>query len=187
MPTHHWHDPDHLYFITGTLINWLNLFSDREFAQIILDAFAWNRKQHHFLLFAYVIMPSHIHAIIKPLNQNIGKTLQSFASYTAHAIVKKLMENDQKAILEIMKQEKRDLRSNYSVWRAFHSENIFSEDVLNQKFEYIHSNPSRKNLDVKTRNDYEYSSASIYDLGKQGVIDIDDVNEYLVNLDTGKN
>lgn len=180
MPIHHWHEPDHLYFITGTLIKWLNLFKNPQYAQIILDAFTWNRKQHQFLLFAYVIMPTHIHAIIKPLNQNISKSLQSFASYTAHAIVKRIEENDQKDILEVMKQEKRDHRSNYSVWQAFHSENIFSEKVLNQKLEYVHSNPVKKDEIILSRTDYQYSSASFYEMGKQGIIEVDDIRDYLL-------
>lgn len=42
MPTRHWDDPDHLYFITGTLIKWLNLFTIPDISQIILDSFTWN-------------------------------------------------------------------------------------------------------------------------------------------------
>jgi REP element-mobilizing transposase RayT len=181
MPTHHWNNPDDLYFITGTLIKWLNIFTNQEYAQIILDSFTWNRKMKNFLLFSYVIMPSHIHAIIKPLNENISRTIQSFASFTAHEIVKKLSENNRAGILKIMEQEKRDQRSNYSVWQSFHSENIFSERILNQKMEYIHSNPVRKIEDSDERTNFIYSSASFYDLDKTGSIEIDDVRDYLLN------
>lgn len=184
MTTHHWDDPNHLYFITGTLVRWMNLFQKNEFTQIILDAFTWNRDQHQFLLFAYVIMPTHIHAIIKPLNQNISRTLQSFASYTAHSIVKKLKENHQNDILEIMKQEKRDLRSKYSVWQPFHSENIFSDKFLNQKLEYIHSNPVQKDETILSRTEYQYSSASFYDFGEKGLIEVDDIRVHLLEFDT---
>jgi len=180
MTAHHWHDPDHIYFITGTLVQWLNLFKNQQYAQIILDAFTWNRKQHQFLLFAYVIMPTHIHAFIKPLSEDINKTIQSFASYTPHAIVKRLAENDQKDILEIMKQEKRDHRSKYSLWQAFQSENIFSEKVLNQKLEYVHSNLVHKDKSLLSRTDYQYLSASYYELGKQGIIEVDDIRDYLL-------
>ena len=183
MPTRYWADPDHLYFITGTLIKWLNLFTIPDISQIILDSFTWNRNENRFLLFAYVIMPSHIHAIIKPLNQRISESLQAFSSFTAHAIVKKLVEINEMESLEVMRQEKSDSRSKYSVWQAFHSENIFNEKFLNQKLEYIHSNPVKKDVSLLSGTDYQYSSASFYELGKQGMIEVDDNRDYLLKFE----
>ena len=85
--------------------------------------------------------------------------------------------------LEIMEQAKRDQRSKYSLWQKFHPENIFSEKVLNQKLDYIHSNPVRKYENLMQRSDYEYSSASFYDLGKRGYIEIDDIRIYLSDIE----
>lgn len=183
MPTQHRHDPNHLYFLTGAVVKWLNLFNNKEYAKIILNTLDWNRKQRRILLFAYVIMPTHIHLIIKPLSQCISETVQSFASYTSHEVLKKLKKHKDIRILEIMEQENRDQRSKYSVWQKFHSENIFSEQVLNQKLNYIHLNPVRNNEDLLFRSDDEYSSAKFYDLGKQGFIEIDDIRDYLSDIE----
>jgi hypothetical protein len=69
------------------------------------------------------------------------------------------------------------------VWQAFHTENIFSEGVLNQKLEYVHSNPVRKDETLLSRTEYQYSSASFYELGKQGMIEVDDIRDYLLRFE----
>jgi hypothetical protein len=36
----------------------------------------WMQKEKQILLFAFVLMPSHLHAILKPQRDIIGETLQ---------------------------------------------------------------------------------------------------------------
>ncbi|MEW6718351.1 MAG: hypothetical protein AB1345_12740 [Chloroflexota bacterium] len=88
------HIPDHLYFITYGLVEWLSLFSDPTYASIVLNSLDWHRKQKRILLFSFVIMPTHIHWICKPQDPyTINEALQSFASFTAHDILKELRKN----------------------------------------------------------------------------------------------
>ncbi len=94
------HDRSHLYFITGSIIEWKRLFITFEYINIPLKSFEWLQGQKRILLFAFVIMPSHLHAIIKPQNARIGEILQQFGSYTAHEILKKLRKNNQIELLD---------------------------------------------------------------------------------------
>lgn len=87
------HDPSHLFFIAASLIERKHLFSAPEYALIPLNPFAWLQQQKRILLFAFVILPSHLHAIIKPENGTIAEILQQFGSFTAHEILKKLRAN----------------------------------------------------------------------------------------------
>jgi hypothetical protein len=60
------------------------------------------------------------------------------------------------------------------------AKNIYSEDFLWQKMEYIHQNPVAKEWKlVNDRADYQYSSAGHYDYGKKLTIGITDINEWL--------
>jgi hypothetical protein len=53
-------------------------------------------------------------------------------------------------------------------------------DFLQQKMEYIHQNPVAKDWKLaRDRSDYPYSSAGHYDYGRQSIIEITDMNEWL--------
>jgi len=89
------HISSHLYFITATLLGWRPLFARRDFALIVLNSLDWHRSQKRFALYAYVIMPTHLHAIIKPAeSQTISDNLQTLGSFAAHAILKQLRANN---------------------------------------------------------------------------------------------
>jgi hypothetical protein len=60
------HFPEHLYFITGSLLGWRPLFTRPAYAMIVLNSLDWHRKQGRLWLYAYVIMPTHFHVVVKP-------------------------------------------------------------------------------------------------------------------------
>jgi putative transposase len=175
------HDPSHLFFITASLIEWKHLFSIREYALIPLNSFVWLQQQKRILLFAFVILPSHLHAILKPVNDSIGDILQQFGSFTAHEVLKKLRANNQTGWLNVFNQNRRDQRHQHSIWQDIQAKNIYSMDFLQQKIEYIHQNPVAKDWKLVTdRADYVYSSAGYYDYGRKPIIEITDVREWLM-------
>jgi REP element-mobilizing transposase RayT len=176
------HDPSHLFFITASIIEWKHLFVTPEFAVIPLNSFAWMQQQNRILLFAFAIMPSHLHAIIKPVNDSIGAIVQQFGSFTAHEILKRLREDNQIDLLDLFQQKKRDPRHEHSIWQDIQAKNIYSIDFLQQKLEYIHQNPVAKEWKlVKDRADYLYSSAGYYDYGRKPIIEISDINAWLTS------
>jgi REP element-mobilizing transposase RayT len=174
------HDPSHLYFITASVIDWKHLFITPEYANIPLNSLAWLQQQKRILLFAFVIMPSHLHAVVKPEEATIAETLQQFGSFTAHEILKKLRTSNQLALLNVFHQNRRDQRHEHSIWQDIQAKNIYSIDFLQQKLEYIHQNPIAKEWKlVNDRADYPYSSAGYYDYGRKPIIEITDINEWL--------
>jgi len=176
------HDPTHLYFITASIVEWKPLFITPEYASIPLNSFAWMQEQKHILLFAFVLMPTHLHAVMKPESAPIGDILQQFGSFTAHETLKKLRANNRKDLLDIFHQKKRDQRHEHSIWQDIQAKNIYSMDFLWQKMEYIHQNPMAKDWElVEDRADYVYSSAGYYDYGRKPIIEITDINEWLAS------
>ena len=174
------YDASHLYFITASVIEWKHLFITPEYAIIPLNSLAWLQEQKRLLLFAYVLMPSHLHAILKPENHSIGEMIQDFGSFTAHEILKKLKAQNQKNLLKTFYRNKRDPRHQHSIWQDIQAKNIYSMEFLRQKMEYIHQNPVAKDWKlVEDRADYVYSSAGYYDHGRRPIIEITDINEWL--------
>jgi len=174
------HNATHLYFITATICGWKQLFVEQEYVKIVLDSLSWLQINQKLLLFAFVLMPSYLHAIIKPENETIDEVLQTFGSFTAHSILKKLQEDDRSDLIQFFHEQRRDKRHAHSIWQDIQAKNIYSEKFLEQKLEYIHSNPVRKDWElVVDRADYKYSSACLYDREIQPIIEVTDVREWL--------
>jgi putative transposase len=182
MPVKPHHDPTHLYFVTATLLGWKRLFVESSYAEIVLQSLDWHRRQGRWALYAFVVMPTHSHCIVRPLGeQTISTVLQSFGSYTAHAILNQLRQDGRKDLLTFFAQRQdRDASKRHQVWQPIEAKNIYSVEFLRQKVEYTHNNPiTRRWRLAKGRADYRYSSACYYDRGESSVVEVDDVCEWM--------
>jgi putative transposase len=177
------HISSHLYFITATLLGWRPLFARREFALIVLNSLDWHRSQKRFALYAYVIMPTHFHAIVKPAkSQTISDNLQSLGSFTAHSVLKHLQDSGFSEELHYFAEQRQpDRTEKHQIWQPLQAKNIFSPEFLREKLDYIHNNPVAKKWQLAPdRVAYDYSSARFYDLGQQPIVPVDDVRIWLV-------
>ena len=171
---------NHLYFITATICGWKPLFEEQRYCQIILDSFTWLRGSKACRLFAFVIMPTHTHFLILPEGKSISSITHSFGSFTAHQILKQLETDERHDLLKFFQYQVVNPTHRHRIWQDIQAENIFSSHFLEQKLEYIHQNPTRGNKPlVADRSKYLYSSACFYDEGKQPIIPIDDIREFL--------
>ena len=168
------------YFLTATLVEWVPLFKQPCYANIVINSLSFLRSKEEMALFAYVVMPTHLHAIISPGCIGIAQIKQAFGSFTAHAIAKELIKEHRETELAIFENAVLDNQSKHRIWQKIDSKPILTEYVLRQELEYLHNNPTRKKWNlVEDRADYLYSSASFYDLGKPGKIELDDVRSLL--------
>ena len=177
------HFPDHLYFITATLLGWRPLLTRPDFATIILDSLNWHRSQSRLALYAYVVMPTHFHSIIKPAGERtISGILQSLGSFTAHAILKQLLASNLAEDLRYFGEHRQpDRTEQHQVWQPIQAKNIHSPEFLREKLDYIHNNPVAKKWRLADdRAAYRFSSARFYDLGEAPIVPVDDVREWLV-------
>ena len=180
MPFKPVHDPTHLYFVTATLVEWLPLFEHHQYASIVLQSLRWHREQERILLFAFVVMPTHLHWICKPLDPfTIDDVLQPFASYTAHEILKVLRREGRDDWLTVFAAHA-EPGKNHRIWQKTEAKNVYSVGFLYEKVEYTHNNPINKGWELVTnRADYRYSSACFYDRGQEPIIPVDDVRPWL--------
>jgi REP element-mobilizing transposase RayT len=175
------HNINHLYFITASISGWKHLLAEPKYIKIVLDSLVWLQKEKRILLFAFVIMPSHLHMILKPENKTISNVLQDFGSYTAHAFLQELRKDKQDDLLTFFHKQRRDNRHEHSIWQDIQAKNIYSSEFLFQKMEYIHSNPVSKAWKlVDNRAEYKYTSACFYDKGIAPIIPITDINKWLM-------
>ncbi|MGQ0602471.1 MAG: transposase [Anaerolineales bacterium] len=148
-----------------------------------MNSLKWHSQQDRFHLYAFVVMPTHFHCLIKPAQElSISRNLQSLGSFTAHALLKALRAAD-------LHTELRDFAGNripdkseaHQIWQPFQAKNIQSIEFLREKLEYIHNNPVAKKWRLAMeRSAYEFSSACFYDSGQTPVIPVEDVRQWMV-------
>ena len=102
-------DPTHLYFLTATILGWRQILTKPACARIVLDSLDWHRRQGRWSLYAYVLMPNHLHAIVKPgETQTISTVLQSFGSFTAQKILDLLRSEGRHELLAFFAQRQEE-------------------------------------------------------------------------------
>ncbi len=137
-----------------------------------MDSLAYIVAHKQVELNAYVIMPTHVHAILWPArDQRIADLLRDFKRFTSHAI-SRLAEkrNDTRYLMtfrEARQAGQAQDRSQYQVWQeGWHPEALYSPAFVRQKLEYIHNNPVRAGL-VSSAVQWAYSSAGAYLTGEE--------------------
>lgn len=176
------HDPSHLYFVTATILDWRQIFVEPAYAHIILNSLDWHRRNGRWSLYAYVVMPNHVHAIQKPVEKRtISQVIQSFGSYTAHTLLQQMGKDGRDDLLAFFaRRQDHDEQKAHQVWQPIQPKNVFSTAFLIEKLEYVHNNPIAKHWHlVADRADYGYSSACFYDRGETPIVEVDDVRVWL--------
>jgi len=59
------HDQTGLYFLTFTIVGWVDVFARKEYKDIIIENLKFCIQEKGLILFAYVIMSNHVHLIVR--------------------------------------------------------------------------------------------------------------------------
>ena len=160
------------YFVTWTLVEWVHLLDREPYLYIILDSLNYLRTEKKTQLNAFVIMSSHIHAILWPeIGINLSDVTRDFKRFTSRKISKEAKNQNEIELLNAFERARNENRvqdvSRYQVWQeGSHPEAIFTEEFARQKMDYIHMNPVKTGL-VETADQWQYSSARAYLLGEE--------------------
>lgn len=169
---------EELYFVTTTVVDWVDVFTRPKYKHIALDSLAYCQKEKGLKIYAWVLMPNHLHAIVSAGGEHsVAEIVRDFKKFTSHRIVAEL-ENDleesrRKWMLErfrfaaMCSSKVKD----YKFWQDdYHPVLLYSLDFYLQKLNYIHNNPVKHEFVVRPE-DYLYSSAIDYAGGK-GLLDV---------------
>lgn len=152
-------------FITITNLNGLPLLQRDEYKEIIIDAIIYRVKKKLVRIYAFVIMPNHMHLIWHlPKNDRYNSFQRDFLKFTARQILAKMKVNKD-PFLNFLKVKSCDRK--YQIWkRNSLSIELFNDQIFFQKMEYIHSNPTQTKWDLSfLPEQYRWSSASFYENG----------------------
>ncbi|MDR9419972.1 REP-associated tyrosine transposase [Gracilimonas sp.] len=165
------HEEHYPYFITSTIKDGLPLLSNPKLAKIFLDSFTFLQAERKILIYGYVIMENHFHAIVK--GEDLAKKLRLAKSFMARKMVDTLRDGRNNKLLSQIefRKLKHKLKCDYQVWEeGLHPKQLFNDVLVTQKLEYIHLNPVKRGF-VDRPEHWRYSSARNY-LGVKGLIPV---------------
>jgi len=174
------HKPDAAYFISFATVKWVDVFTREIYFQILIESIKYCRENKGMELFAYCIMPNHVHMIFRSLNDDPSGLIRDFKGFTSRKIIAAIKENpreSRKEYLLKMFEEAGAKKSNVEKYQLWQHDNraieVYSDKVTKQKFDYIHihQNPVKAGL-VLNPIDWKYSSARNY-YGDNSVVEID--------------
>jgi len=166
-----------IYFITTRLKEGQRLLDSFESGIIQKNLLDLSSKKE-IVLYAFVVMPDHLHALLKPITNGLSKTMQLIKGRAAREInIQRETEakGEAKAKREAeasptqngadgaaLQSGGSDFSRSTNLWqKGFFDFTIFTEKKFKEKFNYIHYNPVKRGL-VKQADDYLYSSAKEY-------------------------
>ena len=155
-----------VYFITCTINQWVDVFTRKEYVDILLNSLRYCQKQKGLEIFSWVAMTNHIHLIISTHKDNLSDIIRDFKKFTASQIVNAILENTKESrkswLLWLLKKD-----DEITFWQeGYHAEEITSINFFNVKQDYIHFNPVQAGL-VEKEEEYLYSSCrQIYGVRK---------------------
>jgi REP element-mobilizing transposase RayT len=161
-------DQGKAYFLTMTVVGWIDVFIRKNHKLTIIDSFQYCQKEKGLVIFGYCLMPSHLHLIVRAeKNFTLSDILRDFKKFTSKAIIRQIQtepESRREWMLEYFRKAGETLngKSNFRFWQeGNHAEEITSNRFFIEKLEYIHNNPVEE-LIVERAEDYFFSSARNY-------------------------
>ena len=83
-------DPAGMYFVTPTIVGWVDLFTRPELKHIVIDSLKYCQAHKGLLIHAWCLMPSHLHMIVGTVGDPLSGILRDFKKFTASAILNEI-------------------------------------------------------------------------------------------------
>jgi len=172
-------DQDKLYFVTFTVIQWIDVFVRREYCDIILDSLKYCQKNKGLEVYAYCIMSSHLHMIIgRSGDLKMEDIIRDFKKYTAAKILQAITSNSTESrrnwLLSKFSEAgaKNSHNTRYQFWQQHsHPIELNTNEIMERSLDYIHDNPVKAGI-VLSPEHYLYSSAINYAGLPEKLIDV---------------
>jgi len=65
-----------LYYLTLQVIDWVDIFTRKNYRDIVLSSFEYCSEHKGLNLWAYVIMSNHVHLIVSTMDSNLSDVLR---------------------------------------------------------------------------------------------------------------
>ncbi|HQV37315.1 MAG: transposase [Flavobacteriales bacterium] len=162
------HRQNDLYFLTFTVIDWMDVFTRKEHMAIVVDSLNFCVANKGFSINAWVLMSNHLHLLGYAREgfrlSDITRDLKKFTSRSIREHIQTGIESRRHWLLDRMAFRARQVaRSDeFKLWED-DSHAVLIEDVEHRTnvIDYIHNNPVKAHF-VRLPEHYLHSSAIDY-------------------------
>ena len=159
-----WNAPGHAHEVTFSCQNRWQILSSPLAKEIVLRELDQARHRLNFALVAYVVMPEHVHLLIKPNEDkySMARILLGIKSPSSRSI-QRFLRKTRPEVVDRLRVERAPGRVEYRVWLqgGGYDRNIDNREDLATAIDYLHSNPVRRGF-VGAPDEWSWSSAHAY-------------------------
>jgi putative transposase len=170
-------DNDKLYFISYSVVFWIDLFIRNTYKDIVVDSWKYCQQNKGLEIYSWVIMTSHVHLIIGTNKNPMDAIVRDMKSHTSTQLRKAITaykgESRKEWLIDMMEKAGKE-NSNNKDWQLWQQHNkpieLINSEMFYQKMDYVHHNPVEAGF-VENEEDWLYSSARDF-YGKKGLIEL---------------
>ncbi len=151
----HYNTPGHANELTFSAYRRQNVFLDKRACELLLNELQAARKEFVFRLWAFVVMPNHVHLLLWPLEatyaiESINKAIKG---RMAKRYIKFHRENSCIDFLHKYRVIEKGVEL-YRIWQrgGGFDRNLWNAIAIHKSIEYIEANPVRKRLAAALRS-----------------------------------
>ncbi len=160
---------DELYFLTLTVVDWIDVFTRKELCEDILESLKYCQQHKGLIIYAWCLMPSHLHMVVsvEPGTNRLSDIMRDFKKFTSKKIIQSIntiAESRKEWLLRHFAYVGKfnPKITDYQFWQeGLHPIELLSFKFIEQKINYIHKNPVEAGV-VFREEDYVLSSAAQY-------------------------
>jgi putative transposase len=153
--------------------------NDPRIRELFLESVGRARAKHGFLVWAYVLMPEHVHLVVSTQGAKVRAMLKAMKQPTTQRTVFYLKHSDPGRLAWMISGMKRG-NSPYSLWQGGggFDRNLHSSREIWDMIHYVHWNPVRRGL-VEKPEDWPWSSYRFYHEMPPFEFEVDRCQEWL--------
>jgi len=133
-------DHDKLYFISFSVVHWIDVFIRDEYKRVLIESWKYCRENKGLEIYAYCIMTSHVHMIIGSHQEKLDGIVRDMKSYTSSQLRKSISAHpgeSRKEWMVWMMERAGKKNGNNNDWQFWQQHNqpieLSTPEIMNQK------------------------------------------------------
>jgi hypothetical protein len=165
-----------VYFLSFLVGGRKHLLTNEACTQTVLDSLAWLCRTEQILLYGYVLLPSCVHILCRPVRKGIRPLADSFAEFTANRMVGALRRRKRGPLMHYLAEKTPAGPSGAPVGGEVRIRAVRDTRDALQTLDYMHRKPASAEWRLaSTPGEYLYSSACFYQDGRRPILEVEDV------------
>jgi putative transposase len=173
--------PGEAHELTFSCFHRLPLLNKERTRKWFLEALDHARRHCNFSLWAYVIMPEHVHVLIWPREPTHEvRLIRTALKVSVQRKALAFLRRNAPQFLDRLRDEQPNGEVHHRFWQrgGGYDRNVRDPDTIHRMIEYIHNNPVRRGL-ASQPLDWAWSSARFYAGWENPTLPMDPIAEFI--------